>query len=537
MLTVNNLNIRLPDPYTDSSEPETLHLLKDVSLEIGSNQTVALVGESGSGKSLTALSILRLLEESTNVQSSGSIKFYDEELLSAPLDSLRQIRGNRIAMIFQEPMTSLNPVFSIGDQIGESLKLHRKMDPDSIRSETVALLLKTGITDPESRLNTYPHQLSGGQRQRVMIAMALACRPDLLIADEPTTALDVAVQAKILSLLSEIKEEFSMSVLLISHDLSLVRSMADYIYIMKAGTVLEHGKTSSLFSRPAHAYTKRLIEAIPQPKERINPIDETLINVSDLSCTVSDAFTFKSLISRNRNETRIIDRISFSIRRGTTCGVIGESGSGKTTLALALLQLIPSAGMIAFSDIRIDRLQKKELRRFRNKLQIVFQDPYASLSPRMTIGDIVQEGLKIHHRSLAADQRQDIVLQTLADVGLDTDITGRYPHEFSGGQRQRIAIARAIILRPDLLVLDEPTSALDMTIQMQIIDLLLELQNKYGLTYLFISHDLKVIRAVCDDLIVMQNGRIVESGTADNVFDNPRNDYTQRLFSASIYRR
>lgn len=536
MLSIDNLNVWLPDPYRADSENNEIHLITDLSLQVRRNQTVALVGESGSGKSLTALSILRLLEESSTMRLDGSIRFDGQELLSVPLNTLRQIRGNRIAMIFQEPMTSLNPVFTIGNQLGESLKLHRNLGKEDIRTESIKMLARTGIVNPESRLSAYPHQLSGGQRQRVMIAMALACAPDLLIADEPTTALDVSVQFKILELIDDIKEEYQMSILLISHDLALVRSMADYIYIMKDGKVLEHGETQNIFKNPGHEYTQQLIDAIPQPGSRTNQEKETLIEVKELTCSFNDAFSFKNIFSGKKTENRVVDHISFSIRQGTTCGVIGESGSGKTTLALALLQLIPSSGMISFSKTRLDELSKKQMRAIRNKLQIVFQDPYSSLSPRMTIGEIVQEGLRVHHAALTDGQRREQVLQTLADVGLEKDILGRYPHEFSGGQRQRIAIARAIILRPDLLVLDEPTSALDMTIQAQIIDLLNALQEKYGLTYLFISHDLKVIRAICDDLIVMQGGCIVESGDAETLFNEPQNEYTRHLFSASIYR-
>ena len=534
LLEIENLNAIIRQRTEGASAPSTIQLLREVSIRIEQSQTVALVGESGSGKSLTALSILRLLEEHTPIEISGSIRFEDEDLLQLPLEAVRLIRGNRIAMIFQEPMTSLNPVFTIGNQIAESLKLHRNLGSKEIVKESISLLERTGIEEPEKRLEAYPHQLSGGQRQRVMIAMALACRPALLIADEPTTALDVTIQAKILSLIKDIQREYEMAMLLITHDLALVRNYADQIYILKDGTVLENGSPSQIFDQPKDEYTVRLIQAIPESSRKPVTDGPVLVKAQDLSCSFrTSSGLVRRFFDTGVNEVQVLDEISLSIRQGTTCGIIGESGSGKTTLALALLKLCGSSGAILFNNRRLDQASKKEIKQLRDKMQIVFQDPYSSLSPRMTVAEIVSEGLIVHRKNLDKQERHDLVTETLHAVGLPPDVVHRYPHEFSGGQRQRIAIARVLILRPELLILDEPTSALDVTIQAQIIDLLNQLQQEYQITYLFISHDLKVIRAVADELIVMQGGKIVEHGPAADLFSNPRSSYTKQLFLAA----
>ncbi len=533
MLTLNNLNAWIDRPFEHEAGPQSTRLLTDVSLQIRHAQTVALVGESGSGKSLTALSILRLLEENTPIKLSGSIIFEDQELLSLPLAQVRKIRGNRIAMIFQEPMTSLNPVFTIGNQISESLKLHRNLSNEQIFQESVSLLQRSGIDDPESRMKSYPHELSGGQRQRVMIAMALACGPSLLIADEPTTALDVSIQAKILQLIEDIQHEYKMGMLLITHDLALVRNFADFIYIMKDGRVVEQGAPQKIFENPESGYTRKLIASIPIRAEKRESESEILLSTKQLTCSFRSRSSLIDRFTKKRKTVQAVDNVSLTIRRGTTCGIIGESGSGKTTLALALLKLVNSSGDIIFNNISLQEISRRDMKSLRDKMQIVFQDPYSSLSPRMTVGEIVAEGLIIHRTELSRADRDALVAQTLEEVGLDSSAAARYPHEFSGGQRQRVAIARVLILRPELLILDEPTSALDMTIQAQIIDLLNQLQQKYQLTYLFISHDLKVIRAIADYLIVMRNGRVVEYGPAQELFSNPANSYTDQLFKAA----
>ncbi|MCG6931099.1 MAG: dipeptide ABC transporter ATP-binding protein [Desulfofustis sp.] len=535
LLAIKDLNGWIDEYPGTRKNREPLRLLHDVTLTIGQSQTVALVGESGSGKSLTALSILRLLEENTPIRISGSIRFEDRDLLTLPPEAIRRIRGNRIAMIFQEPMTSLNPVFTIGNQIAESLSLHRELGAEEIQQESINLLARTGIEDPENRLHAYPHQLSGGQRQRVMIAMALACRPVLLIADEPTTALDVSLQAKILDLIKGLQREYQMAMLLITHDLALVKNMADFICIMKDGSIIERGEPSKIFENPENSYTKKLIQSIPSKSKPAQGDSPPLLKTEHLSCSFAAESGFSRLFRRRRKPILAVDRVSLVIRKGSTCGIIGESGSGKTTLAMALLKLIKSDGVIAFDDIRLDTASTRELKQMRSRMQVVFQDPYSSLSPRMTVGEIVAEGLGVHRADLRKTEKKDMVAKALEDVGLAASIIQRYPHEFSGGQRQRIAIARVLILRPDLLILDEPTSALDMTIQAQILDLLNRLQEKFRLTYLFISHDLKVIRAIADDLIVMKQGRIVERGPADTLFRNPRDPYTRQLFQSAWY--
>ena len=534
MLLIKNLNSWFPDHSISASATKENQILKDVTLTIKEGQTVALVGESGSGKTITALNILRLLEESTGIRVTGSVLFQNSNLLNLTLDEMRSIRGNRISMIFQEPMTSLNPVYTIGSQLLEPLCLHQGLSKEDAREEAVKLLIHTEIDDPETRMNCFPHQLSGGQRQRIMIAMALACRPSLLIADEPTTALDVTVQSQILKLLKNLQKEYGMAILLITHDLTMVRENADFIYIMKQGSIIEQGSVRSIFDAPQDGYTKRLINAIPVSKEDKPTSGVPLLSVTRMNCHFKIASGWISPFKRKYNHIRAVDDVSLVIDRGTTCGVIGESGSGKTTLGLAMLRLIRSHGEIIFKDSDLQSLSSRELRSYRQRLQIVFQDPFSSLSPRMTIADIVGEGLRVHSKDLDSQSRQRRVVSVLEEVGLDESYASRYPHEFSGGQRQRIAIARALILRPELLILDEPTSALDMTIQAQIISLLLSLQEKFNLTYLFISHDLRVIRAVSDQIIVMRKGKIVESGDASSIFSNPSQQYTKDLFGAAL---
>lgn len=535
MLTISHLSAWFPDPaaFTKTDKPE-LQVLHDISLCIEAGKTVALVGESGSGKSVIALSILRLLEESTAIRISGSIKFNNNELLGRPLSEIRTVRGNNIAMIFQEPMTSLNPVNTIGSQLMEPLRKHQGLSKSQARQGAIKLLQRTKIPDPEARMNVYPHQLSGGQRQRVMISMALACKPSLLIADEPTTALDVSIQVRILELIQDIQREYKMAMLLITHDLAMVKKIADTIYIMKDGKITETGTTEKIFNSPDNPYTKQLMASIPKGYPEKKPDSPVLLEAHDLTCQFKLHTGRKGFFRRDIKIIKAVDHIDLAIRRGTTCGIIGESGSGKTTLGMALLRLVKSTGTILFDNNNLQELSTRELRPVRHKIQVVFQDPYSSLSPRMTIGEIVAEGLLVHRKELNKAERNELVLEALIEVGLSPDITPRYPHEFSGGQRQRIAIARVVILRPELLILDEPTSALDMTIQAQIITLLLGLQKKHNLTYLFISHDLRVIRALSDHIIVMQHGKIVESGEASSVFNNPRELYTQMLFQAAL---
>ncbi len=534
MLAINNLNAWFPDPAGSAADVSEIQVLQDITLRVEDAQTVALVGESGSGKTITALSILRLLEENTAIRLTGSITFDQASLLELPLDYIRTVRGNRIAMIFQEPMSSLNPVYTVGNQLMESLQQHRRMNRKKAEEEAVRLLARTRIDEPEARLRLYPHQLSGGQRQRVMIAMALACRPSLLIADEPTTALDVTIQAEILQLIRDIQREDRMSMLLITHDLAMVRKIAEYIYIMKDGRIVEQGKTAAIFTAAEHPYTRQLMKAIPADSPEQKPDMPVILSSDKLCCRFRLLTGRKNILQKRVKILKAVDEVSLAIQKGTTCGVIGESGSGKTTLGMALLRLVSSSGSIRFADEELQGLSQKLLRPYRSRIQVVFQDPYSSLSPRMSVGQIVEEGLRVHQRALSRAEMRRLAIQALADVGLGEDSLARYPHEFSGGQRQRIAIARVIVLRPELLILDEPTSALDMTIQAQIIALLQELQHKYAMTYLFISHDLRVVRALADHLIVMRDGRVIEEGPARQLFTNPRNAYTKRLFQAAL---
>ena len=501
-----------------------------VSFMLEQRRTLGLVGESGSGKSVTALSIVRLLGRAARVQ--GQVLFKGEDLLAAREGRLREIRGAHITMVFQEPMTSLNPLHTIARQIGEILELHDARGAEKIKSRIVELLQEVGIPDPGERLGAFPHQLSGGQRQRVMIAMALANRPDLFIADEPTTALDVTVQAQILELLKELQARHNMAMLFITHDLGIVRKIADDVAVMQQGKIVETNKVADLFAAPRHPYTKALIAA--EPKGTPPTIDlaaKTILEASDIRVW----FPIKrGFFRRTIGFIKAVDGVSVSVREAETVGVVGKSGSGKTTLGLALLRLISCEGAIVFLGRPIDGLKFKAMRPLRRDMQIVFQDPYGSLSPRLPVADIVAEGLGVQYKAMSLPRRREVVAQALADTGLDPAAMDRYPHEFSGGQRQRIAIARAIVLEPKFIVLDEPTSALDMSVQAQIVDLLRDLQKRRGLAYLFISHDLKVVRALASEIIVMRDGKVVESGPALELLANPRNAYTRALFAAAF---
>ena len=503
-----------------------------VSFSINKGETLALVGESGSGKSVSALSILKLLPYPSASHPSGSITFKGAELLDADERDLMKVRGNDITMIFQEPMTSLNPLHTVERQIGEILELHQNLKGDAARARIIDLLSKVGIRDPETRLLDYPHQLSGGQRQRVMIAMALANNPDLLIADEPTTALDVTVQAQILKLLKELQAEFGMAMLLITHDLGIVRHMADKVVVMQHGKAVEQGDAKEIFAHPQHAYTKLLLTA--EPKGAPPPSDPSAPVVMETK-NLKVWFPIKrGFFRKTVGHIKAVDGVDATVRQGQTLGVVGESGSGKTTLGLALLRLIRSDGPIVYMGKSIDGYNTAMMRPLRKEMQIVFQDPFGSLSPRLSIQQIVEEGLTVLGRNLSYEERRQIVARALTEVGLDPATMDRYPHEFSGGQRQRIAIARALALEPKFIMLDEPTSALDMSVQAQIVDLLRALQAKHNLAYLFISHDLKVVRALANEVIVMRNGVTVESGPTAEVFSNPKTDYTKALIAAAL---
>jgi ABC-type microcin C transport system duplicated ATPase subunit YejF/ABC-type microcin C transport system permease subunit YejE len=506
--------------------------VRGVSFDINERETVALVGESGSGKSVTALSIMRLLPYPAAHHPAGSVIFKGKELLNADEKTLREVRGNQISIIFQEPMTSLNPLHTVERQVGEILEVHRGMGEVDARARVLELLTQVGIREPESRLGSYPHQLSGGQRQRVMIAMALANEPDLFIADEPTTALDVTVQAQILQLLARLKAETNMAMLFITHDLNIVRHFADRVCVMTDGKIVEQGPTADVFANPKHPYTKRLLAAEPKGKPpKSDPSKPTVLSADDLKVWFPIQ---RGFLRRTVGHIKAVDGIDVAVREGQTLGVVGESGSGKTTLGLALLRLISSEGRIVFLGKDIQGTRWRDLRPLRGDMQIVFQDPFDSLSPRMVVGEVIAEGLRVHEPALSAEEREARVIQALDEVGIDPDSRFRYPHEFSGGQRQRIAIARAMVLQPRFVMLDEPTSALDMSVQAQIVDLLRDLQQKHDLSYLFISHDLRVVRALANDVIVMRDGKVVESGPAEEVFKAPKTDYTRSLMAAAF---
>ncbi|MFV2053944.1 ABC transporter ATP-binding protein [Aliiroseovarius sp. YM-037] len=508
---------------------QLIEAVKHVSFTVGEGETVAIVGESGSGKSVSALSTVGLLPESAEV--SGSVTYSGAQMIDADEAELRRVRGNDISFIFQEPMTSLNPLHTIEKQLAESLLLHQGLSGREARERIIQLLDRVGIRDAESRLSSYPHQLSGGQRQRVMIAMALANGPELLIADEPTTALDVTIQAQILELLAELKREERMSLLFITHDLGVVRKIADRVYVMQKGEIVEEGPTEEIFSNPRHPYTQKLLGAeqtgTPDP---VPDGAEEVVRTEDLRIWFP---VQRGLLRRTVGHIKAVNAASVSVRQGETLGIVGESGSGKTTLALAIMRLIRSEGPVVFFGRNIQGVGGRDLRGLRRDMQIVFQDPYGSLSPRMSAMQIIAEGLGVHGMKPGQNLR-DLVADIMVEVGLDPDAMDRYPHEFSGGQRQRIAIARAMILRPKLLVLDEPTSALDMTVQVQIVKLLRDLQKKYGLAYLFISHDLKVVRALSHKVVVMKEGDVVETGPTEQVFDAPQTEYTRALMAAAF---
>jgi len=524
LLAIENLSVAFP------SSERTVEAVKHVSLTIARGETLALVGESGSGKSVTALSLVGLLPDTARI--SGSVKYAGAEMIGADPRELMRVRGNDISFIFQEPMTSLNPLHSIEKQITESLALHQGVTGPAARGRVIELLNQVGLRDPEERLGAWPHQLSGGQRQRVMIAMALANKPELLIADEPTTALDVTIQAQILNLLAELQRAQGLSMLFITHDLGIVRKVAQRVAVMKEGEIVETGPTAAVFDNPQHPYTKMLLAAEPTGRAEPVPFDTTPLIKGE---KVRVWFPIKrGFFKRTVGHIKACTDIDVELSTGETLGVVGESGSGKTTLALALMRLIGSEGRVTFDGRDIHALAKRDLRALRRDMQIVFQDPYGSLSPRMSVGSIIVEGLRVHGLAPKGDALRERVGQALIEVGLEPETQDRYPHEFSGGQRQRIAIARAIALKPKFIMLDEPTSALDMSVQAQIVDLLRDLQVRHGLAYLFISHDLKVVRAMANYLLVMKDGIVVEQGHADTLFGSPQTDYTRALMAAAF---
>ena len=527
LLQVKNLSVRFTQGAVQND------VVRAVNFAIHRGETLALVGESGSGKSVTALSILQLLPPATASYPSGSIQFDGTEMIQANDTTLRAIRGTRVGVIFQEPMTSLNPLHTVEKQIGEMLVLHRGYNVKQARPKVLELLEMVGIDTPHLRLSAYPHQLSGGQRQRVMIAMALANEPDLLIADEPTTALDVTIQAQILHLLADLRDRLGMAVLFITHDLGIVEKMADRVCVMQDGKIVEQGPVSDIFQNPNNATTRMLLAATPSGQKPPPPSEaEPLLEIRDLKVW----FPIKGgVFRRTRGHFKAVNGVDLSIKQGQTIGVVGESGSGKTSLGLAILGLQKAQGTVRFRDQTISGGALSKNPTLRRHLQLVFQDPYGSLSPRMTVGDIIAEGLKVHFPQMPVESCNQQVAAVLDEVALPADIHTRYPHEFSGGQRQRIAIARALILKPEFLILDEPTSALDMSVQSQILDLLRDLQTRHGLTYLFISHDLKVVRAMSDYVLVMKDGLVIEEDNVARIFDSPQNPYTQNLLAAALH--
>ena len=532
LLSIQNLEVAFglpPEPLTP--------VVRNISFDILPGQKVALVGESGSGKSVTALSILKLHDERQTHYLNGKIKFNGLNLLSVNEDGMRNIRGQDIAMIFQEPMTALNPVYRIGEQLIESLVLHKNMRRPQARQHMIELLDRTGIVEPHKRIDAYPHMLSGGQRQRVMIAMALACQPQLLIADEPTTALDVTIQAQIVELLEDLQKEFGMAVLMITHDLNMVRRFADYVCVMQDGEIVEQNNMDALFTNTQHSYTQHLLNSQPETLVTENEPKfksaEALLNASNIKCY----FPIKAgFFNRKIGDVKAVDDVSLSLSEGETIGIVGESGSGKTTFGMCLLRLQNCEGDIVLNSINISRLSQRQLRPLRKEVQVVFQDPFSSLSPRMNIQQIIEEGLMIHFPELSIDERYKKIKKIMEEVGLDESMLTRYPHEFSGGQRQRIAIARVVVLEPKLILLDEPTSALDVSVQKQVLTLLRELQIKHKISYLFITHDLRVIRAMAHKVIVMKDGEVVEDGLTETLFKQPKKSYTKTLLQASLYR-
>ena len=526
LLDINNLSVEF------SSKDDSFLAVNNISFSIEKGKTLSLVGESGSGKSVTALSVLQLLPEGSSSHSQdSSIMFEGKEIIGSSKGFINSLRGNRISMIFQEPMTSLNPYQRVGDQIDETLKIHRGLNSKLARLRTIELLEKVKIPEPNKKVISYPHQLSGGQRQRVMIAMALANEPELLIADEPTTALDVTVEKTLLELLTELQEEFNMSILFITHDLNIVKKFSDDVCVMKEGEIIEAGSVDDIFSNPSHDYTKKLLDSIPGKKEKLSEEDEILLDAGQVNI---DYVVARNVFGKPKEFLNAVKKVDIKIYKASTTGLVGESGSGKSSLARALLGIENAEGAIEFDGIDIKGLDLKSMREFKKDFQIVFQDPFGSLSPRMTIGEIIGEGLKVHEPNLSKEDRLARIKNALNDVELDETSYSRFPHELSGGQRQRVAIARAIILRPKLILLDEPTSALDVSIQMQILHLLKDLQNKLGLAYLCISHDLRVIRFLSDQVYVMKDGLIVEYGSSEQVFEDPKHEYTKELLLASI---
>jgi microcin C transport system ATP-binding protein len=529
LLDVRNLSVT----FAGRGRAPPVEAVRGVTFALDRGETLALVGESGSGKSVTALSILQLLPYPLAAHApDSSIRFAGEELVGASPEQLRRVRGGRIAIVFQEPMTSLNPLHTLERQVAETLLVHRGMSPRAARERTLELLRIVGLPDAESRLGAYPHQLSGGQRQRVMIAMAIANEPDILIADEPTTALDVTIQAHILALLRELRDRLGMALLLITHDLTIVGRMAERVAVMTQGEIVEAGPTATVFDRPRHTYTRRLLAA--EPKGRAAPVDFAAPLLIEAEAVRVWFPVRRGFLRRVTGHVKAVDGVSLALRAGSTLGIVGESGSGKTTLGLALLRLTAAQGHIRFAGRDIVALAQRQLRPLRREMQIVFQDPFSSLSPRLSVAQIVEEGLKVHNLAASAAERRELIETALVEVGLDPEAADRYPHEFSGGQRQRIAIARALVLKPRLVVLDEPTSALDMSVQAQIVELLRELQERRGLAYLFISHDLRVVRALAHQIMVMKDGRIVESGPTERIMTAPEHSYTRALMAAAF---
>ena len=524
ILKVRDLNVEF------GTQDGVVKAVKGIDLDVLPGETVGIVGESGSGKSQTMMALMGLL--ASNGRASGSALYRDQELIGLPERELNRIRGARITMIFQEPMTSLDPLYRIGSQIAEPLMKHKGMNARAARARVLELLNLVGIPDPARRIDAYPHEMSGGQRQRVMIAMALANDPDILIADEPTTALDVTIQAQILTLLAELQQKFGMAIVFITHDLSIVRRFSDRVYVMQSGNVVESGATETIFAKPEHPYTRMLLAAEPTGRKAPpSPDAPVLLEGRNVEVVFNLGGGF---FSGPPTLLRAVDGISVALKRGQTIGIVGESGSGKSTLGRALLRMLPSEGVIRFEDHDISNADRRQMRPLRRELQVVFQDPFGSLSPRLTVGQIITEGLLVHEPSLSTKQRDQSAIEALREVNLDPVMRNRYPHEFSGGQRQRIAIARAMILKPKVMVLDEPTSALDRSVQKQIVELLRSLQKAHDLSYLFISHDLSVVRAIADYIIVMKQGKIVEQGPTEEIFDHPRDVYTQTLMAAAI---